>query len=241
MWHRALFVAAVVYGLGGLHAGAQDVDLSRLQIVEGQAGVSKDTGFIHIAGEIHNRSSEWVMKPRLTVELLDASGDPIRVDSILAGVAEDAGWEPHEFTHTTRTYIPPGEVGVFYYIRDGKQLRGRRYASHRLAVATARKAINPPQVVIEELRTPMEDDVYIVSGRIHNRGQVGCYSPQVIVGVYGPDGRILRVADETPEETHQKVLAGGQSVPFKLKIYPDTGLGGTIGSLKAWADCVEPY
>ena len=241
MWHRALIVPVVLWSLGGSDAQAQAVDLSRLQIVEGEAGVSKDTGFIHIAGEIHNRSSEWVMKPRLTVELLDASGNPIRVDSILAGAAVDAGWEPHEFTHTQRTYIPPGEVGVFYYIRDGKQLRGARYASHRLSVASARKAVNPPQVVIEELQMPMEDDVYSVSGRIRNRGQVGCYSPQVIIGVYGTDGRILREAHETPEETHQNVLEGGQSVPFKLKVYPDTGLGGTIGSLKAWADCEEPY
>ena len=241
MWHRALIVPVVLWSLGGSDAQAQAVDLSRLQIVEGQAGVSKDTGFIHIAGEIHNRSSEWVMKPRLTVELLDASGNPIRVDSILAGAAVDAGWEPHEFTHTQRTYIPPGEVGVFYYIRDGKQLRGARYASHRLSVASARKAVNPPQVVIEELQMPMEDDVYGVSGRIRNRGQVGCYSPQVIIGVYGTDGKVLREEHETPEETFQKVLEGGQSVPFKLKVYPDTGLGGTIGSLKAWADCEEPY
>jgi hypothetical protein len=241
MWQRALIVPVVLWSLGGLDAEAQDVDLSRLQIVEGQAGVSEDTGFIHIAGEIHNRSSEWVMKPRLTVELLDASGDPIRVDSILAGAAVDAGMEPHEFIYTQRTYIPPGEVGVFYYIRDGKQLRRARYASHRLFVASARKASNPPQVVIEELQMPTEDDVYNVSGRIRNRGPVGCYSPQVIVGVYGTDGRILREEHETPEETHQKVLAGGQSVPFKLKVYPDTGPGGTIGSLKAWADCEEPY
>jgi len=241
MWHRALIVPVVLWSLGGSDAQAQAVDLSRLQIVEGQAGVSKETGFIHIAGEIHNRSSEWVMKPRLTVELLDASGNPIRVDSILAGAAVDAGWEPHEFTHTQRTYIPPGEVGVFYYIRDGKQLRGARYASHRLSVASARKAVNPPQVVIEELQMPMEDDVYGVSGRIRNRGQVGCYSPQVIIGVYGTDGKVLREEHETPEETFQKVLEGGQSVPFKLKVYPDTGLGGTIGSLKAWADCEEPY
>jgi len=241
MWHRALIVPVVLWSLGGSDAQAQAVDLSRLQIVEGQAGVSKETGFIHIAGEIHNRSSEWVMRPRLTVELLDASGNPIRVDSILAGAAVDAGWEPHEFTHTQRTYIPPGEVGVFYYIRDGKQLRGARYASHRLSVASARKAVNPPQVVIEELQMPMEDDVYGVSGRIRNRGQVGCYSPQVIIGVYGTDGKVLREEHETPEETFQKVLEGGQSVPFKLKVYPDTGLGGTIGSLKAWADCEEPY
>jgi len=241
MWYRALIVPLVLWSLGVPAARGQHVDLSRLQIVEGQAGVSAETGFIHIAGEIHNRSSEWVMKPRLTVELLDASGHPIRVDSILAGVAEDQGREPHEFTHTQRTYIPPGEVGVFYYIRDGKQLRGARYASHRLSVASARKAVNPPQVVIEELQMPVEDDVYSVSGRIRNRGQVGCYSPQVIIGVYGTDGKVLREEHETPEETFQKVLEGGQSVPFKLKVYPDTGLGGTIGSLKAWADCVEPY
>jgi methylaspartate ammonia-lyase len=95
--------------------------------------------------------------------------------------------------------------------------------------------------VIDELQMPVEDDVRIVSGRIRNRGQVGCYSPQVIIGVYGTDGKVLREEHETPEETFQKVLEGGQSVPFKLKVYPDTGLGGTIGSLKAWADCLEPY
>lgn len=241
MWYRTLIVTMVLWGLGAPDTQAQDVDLSRLEIVEGQAGFSAETGFIYIAGEVRNRTNEWVLKPRLTVELLDASGNPIRVDSITAAVAVDQGWEPHEFTHTDRTYIPPGEVGVFYYIRDAKKLGGARYASHRLTVESARKAVDPPQVVIDELQMPIEDGVYIVSGRIHNRGQVGCYSPQVIVGVYGTDGKVLREEDETPEETFQKVLEGGQAVPFQLKVYPDTGLGGTIGSLKAWADCVEPY
>jgi len=241
MWHRALIVLMVLWGLGGPDTQAQDVDLSQLEIVEGQAGVSAETGFIHIAGEVRNRTSEWVLKPRLTVELLDSSGNAIRVDSITAAVAEDQGWKPHEFIHTERTYIPPGEVGVFYYIRDAKKLGRARYASHRLTVASAGRAVRPPQVVIDELQMPVEGDVHIVSGRIRNRGEVGCYSPQVVVGVYGTDGRILREEHETPEETFQKVLEGGQSVSFALKVYPDTGLGGTIGSLKAWADCVEPY
>ena len=241
MWHRALVVPVVLWSLGVPAAQAQEVDLSRLDIVEGQAGFSAETGFIYIAGEVRNRTSEWVLKPRLTVGLLDASGLPIRVDSVTAAVAEDEGREPQEFIHTDRTYIPPGEVGVFYYTRDAKKLGGARYASHRLTVASARKAVDPPQVVIDELQMPIEDGVYIVSGRIRNHGQVGCYSPQVIVGVYGTDGKVLREEHETPEETFQKVLEGGQSVPFQLKVYPDTGLGGTIGSLKAWADCVEPY
>jgi hypothetical protein len=241
MWHEALIVPAVVCSLGIPEARAQDVDLSRLEIVEGQAGLSAETGFIHIAGEIHNRSNEWVMKPRLIVELLDASGHPIRVDSIAAAVAVDQGWEPHEFVYTQRTYIPPGEVGVFYYIRDGKKLQGARYASHRLTLASARRPVSPPQVVIDDLKTPVADGVYTVSGRIRNRGRVGCYSPQVVIGVYGTDGRLLREEHETPDETFQKTLEDGQSVPFQLKVYPDTGLGGTIGSLKAWADCEEPY
>ncbi len=241
MWREVMVVSMLLWSLGIPQAGAQEVDLSQLKIVEGQAGVSQDTGFIHIAGEVHNLSKEWVLKPRVIVELLDASGRPIRVDSIAAAVAEDQGWEPHEFVYTWRTYIPPGEIGVFYYLRDGKQLRGARYASHRLSVASARRAVNPPRVAIDDLQMPVEDGVYTVSGRIRNGGQVGCYSPQVVIGVYGADGKILREEHETPEQTFQKVLEGGQSVPFRLKVYTDTHVGETIGSLKTWADCGEPY
>lgn len=241
MWRKGVILSVLMWSVGIPEARTQEVDLAQLKIVEGQAGLSQETGFIHIAGEVHNRSSEWVLKPRLTVELLDASGRPIAVDSISTAVAEERGWEPQEFIYTQRTYIPPGEVGVFYYIRDAKKLRGARYAKHRLTVASARRAVNPPQVVIDNLQMPVEDGVYSVSGRIRNSGQVGCYSPQVVIGVYGTDGKILREEHEVPEETFQKTLGGGQSVPFQLKVHTDAGLGGTIGSLKAWADCGEPY
>ena len=241
MSREALIVPVLMWSLGIPEARAEGVDLSLLKIVEGQAGLDAETGFIHIAGEVHNQSREWVLRLRLTVELLDASGHPIRVDSISAAVAQDQGWEPQEFIYTQRTYIPSGEVGVFYYIRDAKKLVGRRYASHRLTVASARTAVSPPRVVIDDLQMPVEDGIYTVSGRIRNSGQVRCHSPQVVIGVYGPDGKVLREEHETPDQTSQKVLEGGQSVPFRLKVYKETGLGGTIGSLKAWADCVEPY
>ena len=241
MWHKAMILSVLMCSAGIPKAGAQEVDLAQLKIVEGQAGLSQETGFIHIAGEVHNQSSEWVLKPRLTVELLDASGRPISVDSISTAVAEERGWEPQEFIYTQRTYIPPGEVGVFYYVRDAKKLGGARFARHKLTVASARRAVNPPQVVIDNLQMPVEDGVYTVSGRIRNAGQRGCFSPQVVIGVYGTDGKILREEHEAPDETFLKTLGGGQSVPFQLKVHTDTGLGGTIGSLKAWADCEEPH
>ena len=241
MSREGLIVPVLLCSLGIPEARAQGVDLSLLEIVEGQAGFSAETGFINIAGEVHNRSRDWVLGLRLTVELLDASGHPIRVDSITAAVAQDQGREPQEFIYTQRTYIPPGEVGVFYYVRDAKKLARAPYASHRLTVASARTAVSPPRVVIDDLQMPVEDSIYTVSGRIRNGGQVGCYWPQVVIGVYGTDGKVLREEHATPDQTFQKVLEGGQSVPFRRKVYTDVGLGGTIGSLKAWADCVEPY
>ena len=119
-------------------------------------------------------------------------------------MAEDQGWEPQEFIYTQRTHIPSGEVGIYYYIRDAKKLGGARYASHPLTVASARKAVSPPQVVIDELQMPVEDDVRIVSGSIRNRGQVGCYSPQVVVGVYGTDGKVLREEHGTPKRPSRR-------------------------------------
>ena len=239
MWREAVIVPVLVWSLGSPEARAQEVDLSQLKIVEGQAGLDQETGFIHIAGEVHNRSSEWVLRARLTVELLDASGRPIRVDSISSAVAEEQGGEPQEFIYTERTYIPPGEVGVFHYVRDAKKLGRARYASHRLTVASARRAVNPPQVVIDDLQMPLEDGVYTVSGRIRNRGQVGCFSPKVVIGVYGTDGKIFKEERAAPDQTSQKVLGGGQAVQFRTKVYMHSGE--TIGSLKAWADCDEPY
>lgn len=236
MW-REIAVPVVAMALCGGGAGAQEIDPAQLQIVEGRA-LTTESGFVRIAGEIRNNSQQWLLKPRIAVELRDKDGRPIQSDSVATAVSEERGWGAQEFVYTERTYIPPGEVGVFEFFRDSAKLGGR-YAGHKLTLASSRVATNPPRMTLEGFATENQEDYKLARGRLKNSGQVGCYSPKVVLALYGADGRLQREEHDNPDASFQKTLGAGQSVAFEVRLYPDES--GAIASVKAWADCEEPY
>lgn len=234
---RSSFIrlSAVLLALAGPGALAQEVGPSQLKIVEGKARFDEETGFVRIAGEIHNLSPHWILTPRIEVRLFDAAGKLINVESIMTAVAKDLGRdEAFDTAYAERNFTPPGDVAVFEYIRDARKLGGK-YSSHQLTVS-ARAVTGAPKVAIEAFSAPKAaDGWYSAGGRIKNTGTVGCRSPKAVIGLYGSDGRLYGVAEAEPDEYFQKDLAPGQSVAFEIKSIQNPG--NAIATVRAWADC----
>ena len=241
MLHRHVGVtvvfAAVVFALAGSQASAQAIDPSLLPVTIGRAGIA-DEAFVKIAGEIRNTSKEWVCTPRVEVELLDASGNALVIESIVTATMQERGKAPIDGAVAERTFLPPGEVAVFEYTRDVAKIGGK-YASQRVTARARRCEVQPKAVLEGFLARKGEDGWYSVSGVIKNVGSVGCRSPKAVIGCYQADGKLYRADSEEPDETFQKVLAPGQSVPFVIKAIENPG-GNTIAAVKGWADCALP-
>jgi hypothetical protein len=205
-------------------------------IVEGRARLDTETGFLKIPGEIRNDTGQWITSACVSVRLFDAAGKELTTSSIATAVSEDLGREPGEFVYSDRTFIPPGEVAVFQFLRDVKKIRGS-YASHRLSV-TARPVSGAPAVALRGLATPKGGDGRLgARGQIENTGAVGCRSPKAVLGLYAADGKIVATTTVQPDAMFQKVLAPRGSVAFALESVGDHGPG--VATVKAWADC-EP-
>ncbi|MCC6522310.1 MAG: hypothetical protein IT373_06595 [Polyangiaceae bacterium] len=211
-------------------------DPARLVIVQGQSGID-DAGFLRIAGTVKNDTGAWLTSVRVTIRLYDAAGEEIGTDSITTEVAKDLGEEPIERVYAERTYVPPGEVAVFQFLRDVKKIKGT-YASHALSVR-ALPAESPPTVSLTGFTAAKNADGHFeISGSIVNSGRVGCRSPKVVLGLYAADGTLLWADYEMPDETFQKILGPGQSVAVPKKPVPQSDL--PIASVKGWADCEPP-
>lgn len=228
-------LVAAVLTLAGRAALAQQVDPARLQIVEGRAMVT-EAGFVRIAGELRNNTGQWVMQPRIVVELRDAKGNKLQSQSVATAVSEDQGWGAEEFVYPERTWIAPGETAVFEFFRDKAKLGGE-YGGHKLTVVSAHRAENPPRMVVEGFSTSRDGDAVVARGTLKNVGSVACYSAKAVLGLYDPAGKLLRAESETPDASFQKMLAPGQSVVFQARLSTDDT--GPAGELKAWADCGE--
>jgi hypothetical protein len=233
-------LALLPAGLAALRVGAQEVGSPPLELVEGRGGLDAETGFVRIAGEVRNRSKHWIQSVRISVRLFDAAGNAISVTSIPTIVAKERGeTHPADGVYSDRDFVPPGESAPFEYTRDVAKLGGATYASHKLSVS-ARQATDPPSAVVEGFDPKKANDGwYSVTGRIKNVGKVGCRSPKAVIGVYGKDGKMVRVLTETPDSTFQKILPPGAAVAFKIKSIENPG-GNTIGKMKAWGDCSPP-
>ncbi len=218
-------------------ATAQAVDPRLLPVTLGDTGVI-DQGFVKIAGEIKNASPGWVCAPRIEVELLDAGGKALSIESIATAPAQRRGKPGADGAVAERTFLPPGEVAVFEYMRDVAKVGGK-YASQRVT-ARARKCGSQPQVVIEGFSAKKDQDGwYSATGTIKNVGSVGCRSPKAVIGCYRSDGKLHAAESAQPDETLQKELAPGQSVSFSRRAIENPG-GVTITDVKAWADCELP-
>ncbi len=229
------FGVGVFLALGGAPASAQSIDPSQLEIVVGRAGVN-ESGFLHIVGEVRNKSKDWLYKPRLRIDFFDPAGQPIRSESIATAVAEDKGMEPHEFVYTDHGFIAPGASGLFHFIRDTSKIKGK-YGSHKLSVATARKVSAAPSVEIEglDIKKDSDSDKRNVVGRIKSKGPMGCISAQAIIALYSAEGKLVKVETERPEGSYGKALAAGQTLAFRTGIWPEDGF--SVGTIKVWGDC----
>jgi hypothetical protein len=217
-------------------ANQNRVNPSKLRLVEGHTGLTP-SGFVKIAGEIHNDTGQWIRAPRIEVELFDEGGQPLGVKSIVTETRKDLGHAtPHDGVRASRTIIPPGEVAVFRYLRDVKKVAGK-YAKHKLTLS-ASPTVHQVSVAIEDFNaTKRPDGWYTVSGRIKNTdSKADCRSPTAVLGLYTADGKLFDVQTKTPDSHFKKMLKPGESVEFKLKNIGNP-MQGAIANVKAWADC----
>lgn len=96
-------------------------------------GAGKD-GFIKIAGDVKNTSSNWARSVRIEVTLLDASGKTISE-------------EPRVYASIER--VAPGASTPFEFIQDVNHVTGT-YASHKLDVSA---------IIAEQGATPKLENV----------------------------------------------------------------------------------
>ncbi len=211
-------------------------DASKLTVTPGQTRLDTEMGFVKIAGEIKNDTGHTITSARVTIRLFDASGKELQSSSVATAMNEDFGRDPLEHVYSDRTFIPPGEVGVFYFLRDMKKIKGV-VASHKLSVeARDADAKDVPLVEARDVVTPKAPDGrWSASGRIENRGSFGCRTPKAIIGLYNHEGKLAATTTVEPDEMFQKVLAPGRSVAFSSPPLREDGV--TVTSLKVWADC----
>jgi hypothetical protein len=210
-------------------------DRIQLKVVEGRGGLDSEIGFVKIAGEVHNTSSQWVTTPRIDVQLFDASGKKLDVTSIAIAAAQDTGAHgADDFVYAELGYVPPGEIAIFKYTRDANKFKGT-YSSHKL-VASALPVSAAPSVSLKDMSIQKDqDDKYTATGAIENDGKMPCYSPAVVFGFYAQDGKLCDVKKESIEPLFQKNLDPGKKADFKFTMYPPSGE--TVGEVKGWASC----
>jgi hypothetical protein len=166
--------------------------------------------------------------------MLDASGQPLEVDSIMTAVAKDVSGRGREHTYTDRVIVPPGETAVFSYIRDRAKIKGA-YAGHKL-VARSRVTTAPPRLALAGARVEKTEKGWSVKGTFKNDGPKGCHTPQIVVGLYTAEGKLRQVRTENVEPWTAKTLPAGQSAPVDVRI-ASLFSDGPVTSAKAWADC----
>jgi hypothetical protein len=207
----------------GAEPGSAD---SVLEVIEGHSRV-EDTGFVHVLGEIRNKSDQWLEFVAVDLTLLDAEGKPINVDSVAAADGRGEG------VYSERDFVPPGEVAIFHYIRDVKKL-ARPYASHRL-VARARQGTDVYSSAIEDVVATRDDTSWTVRANVRATGSAGCKSPEAVIGLYAPDGKLWDTKSTSNDEWFLKIMPKGQAAPVSYPtIFDDQK---KIATVKVWADC----
>jgi hypothetical protein len=197
-----------------------------LPLVEGKART--EHGFVIIPGEVKNDTGKWLRSVHIDIELLDASGKPIHVDSIAAADGRKEG------VVADRSVVPPGEVALFRYTRDMKKLAAG-YASHRLS-ASGRVGDAGMAATVENIHTSKDDlGFFTVTGRVKSSGTNGCRSPQAVIGLYASDGKVYDVKTAGPDEWFQKVMPNGQTAEFSRRAID--GRDGVFSDIKVWGDC----
>lgn len=207
--------------------------MAGLAITEGRSGI--EDGTLVIRGEVKNTTGKWIAG-RVLVNLLDANGTPLDVDSIAKGVAKDLGTAQQEGVAVERDVIPPGESSPFEYIRDIAKLGGA-YGRHQL-VADGRAVDPVGRAEVVGLASKYELGTFEVTGELVGRGDVACEDPAVSVVLYDATGGVFEVEVQVLQDAEQnflEVLGKDQKAPFKLTIR-----GEESGTLAAFSHCETP-
>lgn len=201
----------------------------KMRIVESRAFTS-ESGFVMILGEVFNDTGSWVDTIGVDVQLLDAAGKPINVDSVAGAEGRGEGVVPE------RSVLAPGESSPFKYIRDVKKL-ARPYASHKLA-AHAFAAKYQQKVSVTGVTSAREELGYWkVTGTLTNGADRPCRFPQAVIAFYGADGKLYDVSSAVPKDDTNS-LAKGASWSFDrpAALEDKTGL---VKSVKVWGTCAQ--
>lgn len=234
--YRRAFAFALL-GLAGCAAVVQAANRTNLTVNIGAVNYDED-GFISIPGEAKNTSTAWVCAPRIDVELLDAQGKVIGVQSILTAAKQDAGLDDGDGVYAERIFVPPGEVAVFQYWRERTKLKGVKPASHRVKASAGDCPAARTTITAQEVKPGRDQDGFFrVRGVLKNTGNGPCRSPRAVVGLYAADGKLVKADEETPDAMFQKVLKPGQSVPFEYRSADDAK---RVARAQVWADCNYP-
>jgi len=202
-----------------------------VSVIEGRSGI-EDTGFLHITGMVKNESTRWISFARVDIQLLDAEGKPIGVDSIAA--AEGRG----ERAYAIRDNTPPGESNPFHYIRDIKKL-ARPYASHKLT-AHALYSDGGTHASVEGVKTEKEtigkNEYWRTTGTVKNTGRE-CRYPKAIVAYFDGTGKLYAAREGVDEWDVKQPFGPNASVAFKTGPFDTKGV---VKDVKVWGDCRRP-
>jgi hypothetical protein len=206
-----------------------------LTISEGKSGIEED-GFLHIYGEMKNETTDKWIAARVAVDLLDASGKPLGVDSIQAGVAADLGEAAQEHVVVEREVIPPGESSPFHYLREVTKIGGS-YAKHTLS-PVGREVSDVGRGEIRGVTSTFELGSFAVKGTLVSTGEHPCEDPSPILALYDAQGKLVALASNAPmaaDGSFVEKLDKDQSLSFELSVS-----GEQTQQLKTFVKCEEP-
>ena len=199
-----------------------------LSLIEGRSGI-EDTGFLHITGLIKNDSARWISFARVDIQLFDAEGKPIGVDSIAA--AEGRG----EGTYGLRDNTPPGESNPFHYIRDVKKL-ARPYASHKLT-AHALYSDGTTHATVVDVKTDKEQigksEYWRTTGTVKNSGRE-CRYPKAVIAYFDASGKLYAAREGVDEWDVKQAFPPNATVAFRAGPLDTQGI---VKDVKVWGDC----
>jgi hypothetical protein len=157
----------------------------------------RDTGFISVAGTIHNPTADWLGGTKVWVRVCNAQGQLLMVDYVFAKPSQ----------------IEPNGEAYFYFLQDVKDLSGSgaptRFQVDASAVPGDDRGVRAE--LVNFTITPDSTDArkLIAKGEFHNTGTVACLSPEVAF-VFTRNGQVVEIGGVDPQEI-SRIEAGASS------------------------------
>jgi hypothetical protein len=151
----------------------------------------------HISGEVRNDTDQTLQYVQLSVELFDAAGKSLQIDTL----------------YVARDYLPPGELSPFMYYVDSDL---EDFDSFELKIADRDEAgeeLLALDVSNESLVTGEDGTVYVV-GEVTNNGDVAVDVDAISASVFAGDE--FRGGDSAWSYIHY--LEPGDSGPFLIQV-----------------------